>query len=79
MEISYSMSGISKNDNFNPIAQVGTVENTQLKEASGLDHCAFRDDWLYSHNDAGDYNRIFVLYTKWEECWAYNSSKFWES
>lgn len=63
VEISYSMSGVSNNDNFNPIMKAGSVENAQLKEASGLVHCTFRNDWLYSHNDGGDYNRIFVLDT----------------
>lgn len=63
IEFDYNISNVSQNEDFLPIYQAGIVENTQLKEASGLAPCTYRADWLYSHNDGGDFNRIFVMDT----------------
>ena len=62
-EMKYSMNTITYSEDFNPIKQVGILENTQLKEASGLAPCTYRSDWLYAHNDGGDFNRFFILDT----------------
>ncbi len=62
-EMTYSMSGIPLDENFNAIIQNGILESTQLKEASGLAPCSYRSDWLYAHNDGGDFNRFFILDT----------------
>ncbi len=62
-EMNYAMSGLVFADNFNPIIQNGSVQSAQLKEASGLAPCSYRSDWLYAHNDGGDYNRFFILDT----------------
>lgn len=62
-EMTYSVGGIQTDDRFNPILVNGIVESNQLKEASGLAPCSYRNDWLYAHNDGGDYNRFFILDT----------------
>ncbi len=62
-EMNYSMGGIPYSEAFNPIQENGKLESTQLVEASGLAPCTYRSDWLYAHNDGGDYNRFFILDT----------------
>ena len=62
-EMNYSMGGIPYSEAFNPIIENGKLESTQLTEASGLMPCSYRSDWLYAHNDGGDYNRYFILDT----------------
>lgn len=62
-EFDYSVSDVSQDSSFGPFTQMGMLENPSLKENSGLAPCSYRSDWLYGHNDGGDFNRFFVFDT----------------
>lgn len=61
--MTYSMNAIERDEQYNEIVKVGQLTNVQLKELSGLAPCTYRSDWLYAHNDGGDYNRMFIIDT----------------
>lgn len=52
---------VSPNDKFDNVQDAGIIENTQIDEASGLVASIKNKDILWTHNDSGDYNRIFAL------------------
>ncbi len=62
-EFNYSVSDVVLDSSFGPFVQIGSLENPALKENSGLAACTYRNDWLYGHNDGGDFNRFFVFDT----------------
>ncbi len=63
MEISYPMNNILLDSRYEFMARIGFLQSQQLKELSGLAPCTYRQNWLYAHNDGGDYNRIFIIDT----------------
>jgi hypothetical protein len=54
---------IMPNDNFDSAVDKGLLENTDIKEASGLAASLNNKGLLWTHNDSGDKNRIFSIDT----------------
>jgi hypothetical protein len=48
-------------DNFSTPIDIGLLENTEINEASGLIASVQNDGLLWTHNDSGDSNRIFLI------------------
>jgi hypothetical protein len=55
------MEMISPADSFNDAQDLGVIENTAIKEASGIVASYRNKGLLWTHNDSGDSNRIFSM------------------
>jgi hypothetical protein len=55
------MEMISSTDSFNEAKDLGVIENTAIKEASGIVASYRNKGLLWTHNDSGDSNRIFSM------------------
>ena len=55
------MEMISPSDSFNEAQDLGVIENTTVKEASGIVASYRNKGLLWTHNDSGDANRIFSM------------------
>lgn len=58
---SYSMDNLPIDNNFEGPIAMGSLENTQIDEASGLAVSYKNSGSLWTHNDSGDFNRIFLF------------------
>jgi hypothetical protein len=52
---------ITPSDSFNDAQDLGTIENNQVKESSGIVASYRNKGLLWTHNDSGDKNRIFAI------------------
>ena len=48
-------------DDFDSTIDIGLLENPQIKEASGLIASIQNEGFLWTHNDSGDTNRVFLI------------------
>jgi hypothetical protein len=55
------MEMISTSDSFNEAQDLGVIENTTIKEASGIVASYKNKGLLWTHNDSGDNNRIYSM------------------
>jgi hypothetical protein len=55
------MEMISSTDSFNEAQDLGVIENTAIKEASGIVASYRNKGLLWTNNDSGDSNRIFSM------------------
>ena len=52
---------ITPNDSFNEAQDLGVIENKEIDEASGIVASYRNKGLLWTHNDSGDKNRIFLM------------------
>ena len=52
---------ITPSDGFNDAQDLGTIENKQINEASGIVASYRNKGLIWTHNDSGDKNRLFVM------------------
>ena len=52
---------IIPNDSFENAQDLGTIENNQIKESSGIVASYRNKGSFWTHNDSGDKNRLFVM------------------
>jgi len=58
----YSMNNLPVSDFYKPAQIMGPLGYLQIEEASGLAVSRQNPDYLWTHNDSGDFNRIFLLH-----------------
>ena len=49
------------NQLFSELHDFGEIENSNINEASGICSSKKNSNVLWTHNDSGDYNRIFAI------------------
>ena len=52
---------ITPSDSFNDSQDLGTIENNQIKESSGIVASYRNKGLIWTHNDSGDKNRLFAM------------------
>ena len=52
---------ITLSDGFNDAQDLGSIENNQIKESSGIVASYRNKGLLWTHNDSGDKNRLFAM------------------
>ncbi len=52
---------ITPTDSFENSQDLGTIENNQIKESSGIVASYRNKGFIWTHNDSGDKNRIFAM------------------
>lgn len=53
--------GPSENTSFGSAVSRGVLDNADIYEASGLAVSRHQPNFIWTHNDSGDPNRIFLL------------------
>lgn len=62
----YKLDNMSYSDTYEFGQAKGTIDNNDIDEASGIAICAQNSTFVWTHNDSGDENRIFLINTKAE-------------
>ena len=58
----YNMSNLPVSHLYGPMQTMGPLTYAQIDEASGLAVSRQNPDFLWTHNDSGDFNRIFLIH-----------------
>lgn len=70
-------------DNFENAADLGIIDNQEIDEASGLIASQQNKGYLWTHNDSGDENRIFLIDKNGKGLFQFNldgaSNRDWEA
>ncbi len=57
----YSISKLNVSDLYDEPISIGTLNNREITEASGITECRQNSNLLWTHNDSGDMARIFLI------------------